>query len=57
VEPKPWYKSRTFWTGVAAVVAGIGLWLETGELATLLTSVTGLVMIILRIVTNQPIDS
>lgn len=55
MEPKPWYRSKTFWAGIAAVFTGIGLWLETGELATLSTAVVGMLMIVFRIVTKQPI--
>lgn len=55
MEPKPWYQSKTFWAGVGAIFVGIGIWLETGDIVALGTSVTGMVMIVFRIVTKQPL--
>ena len=56
MEPKPWWQSKTFWAGVSAIVAGVAMWVQGLGIETLLTSATGMLMIILRIVTKQPLE-
>jgi len=53
---KNWYKSKTIWTGITAIVGGLGMYF-TGEqtLQELLVSVMGAVFIALRSVTKEGI--
>jgi len=47
---KPWYRSKTIWTGIAAIVGAMG-GMATGELETaqgLHAILTGLIAIFLR---------
>lgn len=56
MEPKSLYKSKTFWTGIATVCTGIGLYVSgEQELQSLLVSVVGIVFTYLRLITNKPI--
>jgi len=55
-QPKPWYESKTMWANILAVVGGV-LVAIAGELAVGSTlTVAGVVNIILRKITNQPIE-
>lgn len=51
-------KSKTVWAGITAIVAGIGLF-ATGEQTTaeFLLGANGVVAIILRLMTKEPIES
>lgn len=53
---KPFYKSKTIWAGIAAIVASAGLYF-TGESTWMeaFLGAQGLVVILLRIVTEEPI--
>lgn len=53
---KNWYKSKTIWTAIIAVITGVSLYF-TGEqsLQDLLISVLGIVFGTLRVLTNEPI--
>jgi CheY-specific phosphatase CheX len=50
---KPWYKSKTIWVNVLAIVAGLAAWAQ-GEIATGATlTVGGAINAVLRIVTKE----
>lgn len=57
MEAKKWFMSRMFWLGVATVVGGIAEFIsELPTTASTLTVVGGLLTIILRFATNQPVS-
>lgn len=53
---KKWYQSRTIWTGATGLIGGIGAYFQTGDVSTLGTSVMGALMILLRVITKQPLE-
>jgi hypothetical protein len=53
---KVWYKSKTVWAGISAVVAGFGVFIQTGSWESLLLSLFGLIQIVLRFVTSTPLE-
>ena len=57
VEVKKIYQSKTFWAGLLAMVASVGL-VATGEatLAEALLGAEGLIVILLRLVTDRPVS-
>ena len=51
------YQSKTFWTGIATICTGIGLYVSGEQnLQDLAMSVVGVIFIILRLVTHQTIE-
>jgi len=51
------YQSKTVWAGIGTVVTGIGLMISgEADLQEFIMSVMGVVFIVLRIVTNKPIE-
>lgn len=56
MEPIKWYQSKTLWTNAAALVAAIGLYVQTKDLTALAAAALSIVNMILRIVTKQPIE-
>ena len=53
---KKWYKSKTIWANVSAIVAGVGTLVVTGDSQALVVSGLGMINIILRLVTKQSVD-
>lgn len=53
---KPWWQSKTLWTNVVALVAGIGLYVQTKDTTALLAAALAIVNFVLRLKTGQPID-
>lgn len=51
-----WYQSKTIWGGFTAIIAGVGMYFQTGDINALGTSLAGMMMVALRFVTKQPID-
>ena len=52
---KPWYKQKTTWAGIIAVIAAVGA-RQTGDMTTaqaFQTAITGLIGIFLRQSTNK----
>lgn len=56
VEKKPWYKSKTLWTNITAIVGGISVYATTGNAAALAAAGLGAVNFVLRLVTKQPVE-
>lgn len=58
MEPQPvkWYRSKTVWAGVVAIVAGAGAFMQGLGTESLLTAVAGGVMILMRILTKAPLE-
>lgn len=56
VEKKPWYKSKTLWTNITALVGGISAYATTGDPAALAIAGLGLVNFALRLVTKSPVE-
>lgn len=66
---KAWYQSKLVWLGVAQLLGGLGLvaealvkWTEGGAatndlMVALIPSVTGLLTIVFRLITKQPIGT
>jgi len=54
---KKLYQSKTFWAGIAAIFTGVGITAASGwtDWAPMITAVTGLVMIVLRLMTSESI--
>jgi len=56
MESKSFYKSKTFWAGIATVCTGVGMYVSgEQELQSLMVSVVGVVFTYLRLITNKPI--
>ena len=56
VEVKPWYTSKMLWVNMAAMVAGIGTWMTTGDTEALIMAGMGVVNFILRLATKAPLE-
>jgi hypothetical protein len=56
VESKKWYQSKTLWTNISALVAAVGLFLESGDVSVMFPAGLALVNVILRIVTSTSIE-
>lgn len=54
-EKKPWYKSKTLIVGICQVVAGVIAYIEGQVGAGASLSIMGVVMVMLRIITKEPI--
>jgi len=55
MEGKPYYKSKTLWVGVISILAGFLAFLA-GELeAGAPLTIEGIIMIILRFITKEPV--
>lgn len=53
---KKWYMSKTMWAGIAMVVGGVAeLMMDIPANASVGTIIAGVVMVVLRFVTNQPV--
>lgn len=67
--PKPWYMSKLIWLGTAQLLGGLALiaealvkWTESGGdpqtlFTALVPSVSGLLTIVFRLITKQPIGT
>ena len=60
VEVKPWYRSKTLWAGILIALAGAGDALSGSQVldsttADLVVTAIGIIKIILRKITSQPI--
>jgi len=60
---KPWYKSKTFWVGTVILVAGLLSFAQDDEwikqfpqVVKVLGTIGGVLMVVLRFVTKQPIS-
>ena len=53
--PKKWYLSRTIWVGVITFLMGAISFIETNQGASITTIASGVLMIILRALTSEPI--
>jgi len=56
---KKWYESKTIWIGLITLIYGILKYvgIDIGELTPeAMSTILGIVMIILRIVTNKPVE-
>ena len=56
---KKWYESKTIWIGLITLIYGILKYVgvDIGELTPeAMSTILGIVMIILRIVTNKPVE-
>lgn len=52
---KKWYKSKTLWVGILQVVAGVAVALSEKVATGSAITVSGVLMIILRVITKEPI--
>lgn len=52
---KPWYASKTMWTNIAALGGSLATFFATGETEALAVAVLGLINMVLRMLTGQPI--
>jgi len=52
---KSWYQSKTLWTNLTALIGGVGVFIMTGNPEGLVASGMGILNIVLRLVTKQPI--
>lgn len=54
---KPWYKSKTFWFGIAQIMVGVGEFLLSQDLDNigLPVVITGILTIVFRFLTKVPI--
>lgn len=55
MDAKSWYTSKTLWVNLGALVAGLGGYLAGEGTAALVSAGLGLVNILLRTVTTQPL--
>ena len=56
---KKWYESKTIWIGLITLIYGILKYVgvDIGELTPeAMSTILGIVMIILRIITNKPVE-
>ena len=56
---KKWYESKTIWIGLITLIYGILKYvgIDIGELTPeAMSTILGIVMIILRIITNKPVE-
>ena len=53
---KKWYHSRMLWTNAGAVIASVGAYFETENLAVVFPVFLALVNIVLRLVTKTEVE-
>lgn len=56
MEPVKWYRSKTLWVNAAALVAGVGAWITTGDTTALIAAGMAIVNMVLRFLTKQPVE-
>ena len=56
MEPKPFIKSKTLWVNAAALVAAVGVFVQTGDATALIAAGMAVVNMVLRLITHQPIE-
>lgn len=55
MESKSWYKSKTLWANIVALVGGIGLFVQSGDVNALIVPGLAMLNIVLRVISKQPI--
>lgn len=53
---KKWYQSRTIWVGVITALIGALSFIETHQGASITTIASGILMIVLRTLTTEPVQ-
>ena len=53
---KKWYHSRTLWTNLGALIASVGIFLETGSPAAVFPALLAVINVVLRLVTKTPLE-
>ena len=56
MEPKPWWQSKTLWANAAALIAAVGMYVQSKDTTALGVAALSIVNMIFRIVTKQPLD-
>ena len=50
-------KSKTLWVSLAAILTGVGLYMETGDTSAILTAVFGLASFVMRFYTSESLSN
>ncbi len=56
MEAKPWYQSKTLWMNVVALVAAIGVYVQSKDVTALGAALLSILNFVLRLVTKQPLE-
>lgn len=56
MEPKSIWQSKTLWANVAALVAAVGVFVQTKDITALYAAGLAIANMLLRLVTKQPIE-
>ncbi len=52
---KKWFNSKMLWTNIGVLVASVGVYMETGDPAAVITALMAVINFMLRLVTKGPL--